>query len=62
MSSTDMAEPRRVKLRIEIAEPSFTKSSTESENTEPSRDMPRRATEDPRRAKALTDIDEPMWT
>ena len=62
MSSAGMAEPRRVGLRKGVKGPGFTKSGTESENTEPRRDMPSRATGDSRQARALAKIGEPVWT
>jgi hypothetical protein len=50
----------RAKDRIDNEEPKWKKSSTDSENKEPSLENPITATEAPMREKVLSDKDEPI--
>eukprot|EP00972_Heterocapsa_arctica_P115168 16446379-Heterocapsa_arctica.AAC.1 len=60
-SSESVAEPMRAGLRIGSTEPRRTGSSTESENTEPRREMPSMATADSEQTRLLINSGGPTW-
>jgi hypothetical protein len=61
-SRTDSVEPNRAQLLIESADPRCTKSITDRENTEPSRDIPNTEIVEPNRTQLRMDSAAPRCT
>lgn len=56
---TETADPSLEKLRKAIDAPIFAKSTTDSENKEPNRAIPKSDSDDPNRLQLRSDNDEP---